>query len=98
MRGMGEIPVDIEARVCADFSAENRENAVCVIRNLGMELDREVPRILRCVLFLSRGELPLLMHNADQDRGDYQDVIYWAEYDEQDRRVRDFSQPFDPPA
>ena len=91
---MEEIPADIEARISADFSAEKRENAIHIIRTLGTELDREVHRILRCVLFLSRGELPLLMHNADQARRDYRGVIYWAEYDEQDRQVRDFNQPF----
>jgi len=93
---MKEIPADIEARIFADFSAENRENAILIIRKLGAELDREVHRILRCVLFLSHGELPLLMHNADQARSDYRDVIYWAEYDEQDSQVRDFNQPFAP--
>ena len=25
---------------------------------------------------------------------DYRDVIYWAEYDASDRKIRDFDQPF----
>ena len=98
MQGMTDIPTDIESRIAADFHAKDRESALFVIRTLGAELDREGPRILRCVVSLSCGELSLLAHNADQARSDYRDVIYWAEYDEQDRQVRDFNQPFDPHA
>jgi hypothetical protein len=91
---MDDIPADIESRISSDFPEEDRVSALDVIRSLAAQIDREVPRILRCVLFLSRGELPLLAYNAEQARLDYRDVIYWAEYDEQDRQVRDFNQPF----
>ena len=95
---MEDIAADIESRVRTDFPEKDRESAVCVLRKLVAELDREGPRVLRCVLFLAHGELPRLIHNAEQARLDYRDVIYWAEYDEQDRQLWDFNQPFDPPA
>jgi hypothetical protein len=97
MQGMPDLPPDIEDRIAADFAATDRPSAFGIIESLSGA--KETWRVCRCVLFLARGQLSLLAHNAEQARLDYRDVIYWAEYDEQDRLVRDFSKPFpSPPA
>jgi hypothetical protein len=87
---------DIVARIATDFPAADRAEALRLLELLASEVGGQ-PRVLRCVLFLARGDLARLAHNADRARSDWRDVIYWAEYDEQDRRVRDFDRPFPNP-
>ena len=84
---------DIEARVATDFAVEDRDNALGFLELLAAEEDGS-PRILRCVLYLARGDLSLLVHYADRARSDCRDVFFWAEYDEMDQRIRDFNRPF----
>jgi len=85
---------DIEARIDADFVMAQRMDALGILRQLESDLGKETSRILRCVVFLARGDLERLAHFANQARADYRDVIYWAEYDERDRHLRDFNSPF----
>jgi hypothetical protein len=86
---------DIEARIVADFQEADREEGRAILRLLEDELGGIVPpRILRCVLFLSAGDMARLVDFADRALNDWRDVIYWAEYDERDHRLRDFNQPF----
>ncbi len=85
---------DIAARVDGDFRVDERNEAKQVLARLHGECERESDRVLRCVVFLSEGSLQRLAHNAEQARQDYRDVIYWAEYDLNDNRLRDFNQPF----
>lgn len=84
---------DITARVAADFAPADRGDALGLLELLGSEVGGQ-PRVLRCVLFLAEGNLARLAHFADRARVDWRDVMYWAEYDEQDRLVRDFDRPF----
>lgn len=84
---------DIEARVAADFASADRGEALGLLELLKTELGCH-SRVLRCVLFLARGDLSCLARYADTARADWRDVIYWAEYDQADRQVRDFNQPF----
>jgi hypothetical protein len=86
---------DIQNRVSRDFSLADREKANSVLVQLCHELGGGELRILRCIVFLSQGELSRLAHYADQARMDARDVIYWAEYDDQDRQIYDFQKPFD---
>lgn len=51
-------------------------------------------RVIRCIVHLARGSTSQLLHFIASARIDYRDVIHWAEYDGDDRRVRDFSQAF----
>ena len=85
---------DIEARIATNFDNAHREEARDILRRLDEELrEGEHARILRCVLFLSGGDMELLVYYSDRASSDWRDVIYWAEYDEQDHRLRDFNQP-----
>jgi hypothetical protein len=93
-RGSAQLTPDIEARIAADFGPAERQEALGILQLLDNELGSGNSRVLRCIVFLARGELSLLVHNADRARSDRRDVIYWAEYDEHDRQVRDFNLPF----
>jgi hypothetical protein len=85
---------DIESQIDVDFVAGERMKAKEILQSICSELEIESERILRCIVFLAQGDIKLLGHNAEQAKQDYRDVIYWAEYDREDRRVRDFNQPF----
>ncbi len=84
---------DIVARVAADFVPADRGEAIELLELLVSEVGSQ-PRVLRCVVFLSCGDLAMLVYYADRARSDWRDVIYWAEYDEQNRHVRNFNRPF----
>jgi hypothetical protein len=94
MKDQSALTPDIEIRVAADFTPEQRNETLSILELLDEELGGGNYRVLRCVLFLARGDLARLVHFADRARSDWRDVIYWAEYDDQDRQVRDFNQPF----
>jgi hypothetical protein len=51
-------------------------------------------RILRCIVFVAKGDLDMLDKAIDLAKTDYRDLILWAEYDENNERVRDLSTPF----
>ena len=84
---------DIEARVAKDFTLRDHDDATAILDAPDRELRGDKARILRCVVFLARGNMEKLVHNADRALSDFRDVILWAEYDEQNRQVRDFNQP-----
>lgn len=86
------IPKDILHRIATEFRAEEIRD---VVQTLEAYQGPERDRIARCILFLSRGSLRQLKENAERARSDYRDVIYFAEYDEEDRHVHDFSRAFD---
>ena len=66
--------------VLEDFAGENQE------------LSDE--RILRCIVFVAKGDLDKLGEAIDLAKIDYRDLIVWAEYDETLERVRDLSTSF----
>jgi hypothetical protein len=91
----GLMAPDIEARIATDFRADERGEVRATLDLLDSELGNDShPRILRCVLFLAQGDATRLIQMADRTRMDWRDVIYWAEYEEHDFRMRDFNEPF----
>jgi hypothetical protein len=86
---------DIIAKIQRDFSRGDVAPAIDLVSNLSAE-DRYTftDQVLRCVLFLSNGSLSDLVRNLACARTDRRDVIYWAEYDTSDVRVRDHTVPF----
>jgi hypothetical protein len=66
--------------VLADFVDQNQELAS--------------DRILRCIVFVAKGDLNRQEKAIDLAKKDYRDLIVWAEYDEESERVRDLSNPF----
>ena len=57
-------------------------------------LGPEQTRVVRCLLFLSQGDLTLLQANAQTANQDYRDIIFFAEYDAANVRVNNFKLVF----
>ncbi|MCD2259323.1 hypothetical protein [Psychroserpens luteolus] len=55
-------------------------------------------RVIRCVIFLSEGNIVAFKNYLECARIDPRDVIFWAEYENLEgsnlKRLRDFSKPF----
>ncbi len=79
-----ELPDDVIARIEADFAEPRRAEVTEALLGLP-ETTREQARVARCVLFVADGDLA---------HTDYRDAIVAAEYDREDRRLRDLSRPF----
>ena len=81
-------------RIVADFGAE----AMVALRLLD-QLDASTKglmnaRILRAIIFLSRGSLAALNRNIERARTDCRDILWQAEYDGEEKRVRNFEKSF----
>ena len=86
------LPTDILQRVRSDFG---ESQASGVIRSLEAYAGPEPDRVRRCVLHLAAGASDKVAYFLDAATTDYRDVILWAEYDRDDRRVRDLSRTFE---
>ena len=88
---LGQIELDFEqekGRAVAALNAALKENDY--LRD---------ERIVRCIIFLAKGDLQQLTQRIVDAKNDPRDVMYWAEYMnrnslEEATRVRDFNKPF----
>jgi len=92
---MSWIPEDIEKRLRSDFGADVDLARRELEQLSGIASGAAWPRIARCVVHLANRELDKLSHFTDCDRQDWRDVIWWAEYDGKEERLRDFSRRFE---
>ena len=90
---MDPLPADIETRLSQDYPVESLPAVSC---SLATYLGSERDRVIRCIIHLSAGDPQRVSYYLGIATQDYRDVIYWAEYDKDDRRVRDFNRPFLP--
>jgi len=51
-------------------------------------------RVVRCMVHLAAGKTESLAHYIKAALGDPRDVIWWAEYDRDGKRMYDFNEPF----
>lgn len=51
-------------------------------------------RLIRSILFLSEGSIEQLQKYLNIAKIDFRDVFYWAEYDQNNKQIRDFKKPF----
>lgn len=90
---------DILERIKIDFGDES-EKATKVLNSFTHQSDSlNQDRIVRCIIFLSKGSLEVLIHRIQQASEDPRDVMLWAEYEglqdgEELKRVRDFNKTF----
>ncbi|UCD90697.1 MAG: hypothetical protein JSW04_04515 [Desulfobacterales bacterium] len=87
---------DILGKVNWDFEApDDAALALSVLQDFA-EQNRKLAsdRILRCIIFVAKGDLDVLDKAIGLAKTDYRDLIVWAEYDEKYERVRDLSTPF----
>src|ERR1700722_2341282 len=84
------IAPDIEEKVKLDYPPES---VLEVMQSLAKYHGPERNRVIRCIIHLSGGDPHRISHFAGVAAQDYRDVIYWAEYDDEDQRVHDFKKP-----
>lgn len=85
------LPKDIENKIRRDFS----NNEVVSVERLLLQYDgRESERVIRCIIHLSNGSYEKLKANIETAKMDYRDIILFAEYDLNNRKINDFTKPF----
>lgn len=91
---------DINARIQTDF-AENASKATTMLIDAIKKVDHlKTDRIIRCILFLAKGNLTNLNKYIETATFDTRDVMLWAEYeklsgDQNYKRLRDFNKTFE---
>jgi hypothetical protein len=98
--GSGDLPEDVTERIAADFGlTEARAVAMRLAGFAGQYADRhrEAPdaRTLRCIVFVAGGDRKRLADACGLALADVRELVVQAEYDDNDKRVRDFNEPFE---
>jgi hypothetical protein len=92
-----KLPADIEDQIEHDFGQQSNQLRALLLSYL-KTLDKEVDRVLRCIVFLAKGHLDTLREMIAAAQLDYRDVIFWADYEDHaganSSQVRDFNKPF----
>lgn len=81
---------DIEKWIKEHFSDSKRVREILVLLQ-SIDTAINLSRIVRCVLSLSKSDYDTLLNYTIAAVEDPRDVIFWAEYDDQDILVRDFN-------
>ncbi len=93
---MEKMEPDIHERVMRDFATDLHAQVESELRKMKSNLEPgRHSRIVRCVLYLAKGDVEVLRHHIKNALDDFRDVIWWAEYDAADNRLHDFNQPFE---
>jgi hypothetical protein len=85
---------DIANRIKQDFSAIEVQPVTELLIEF-QESTQSGERILRCLLYVARGQFNHLADAVATARLDFRDLIVSAEYDPSLQRIRDFNQAFD---
>lgn len=85
------LPDDVVRKIASDFPDEPLATILALLDDYG---GPERLRVIRCVIHLAEGNANKLLDFIGSASADYRDVIYSAEYDGRDQRIRDYSQPF----
>lgn len=92
---------DIIQRLTLDFD-DLADSAIGILQEALAKTDYlKTDRIIRCIIFLSKGDLDKLKHNISIAISDPRDVMLYAEYENLNdknlkyKRVRDFNNTFD---
>ena len=89
-----KLPPDIEWRIEIDFGPDGINPVRALFIETAEAITHERARVMRCVLHLAQGDEGRLLEYLQVAVIDYRDVIYWAEYDRDDRQIADFNRPF----
>ena len=91
---------DIIAKIKADFG-NNSDKAFIILKDAINKTDYlKSDRIIRCIIFLAKGNLIELNKNIETATFDTRDVMLWAEYKKHNgdlnyKRLRDFNKTFE---
>lgn len=98
---MTNLQVDILQRLELDFK-DLADSALKILLDAVNKTDYlENDRIIRCIIFLAKGNIEKLKSNIYIAKGDPRDIMLYAEYENLDdnefkyKRVRDFNKTFD---
>jgi hypothetical protein len=92
--------IDIIDKIKVDFGGNSTE-AFKKLEKAIQEVDYlQTDRIIRCIIFLSKGNLTQLDKYIEAAIFDPRDVMFWAEYENHDdfektKRLRDFNNVFE---
>ncbi len=85
---------DIIDKIKSDFSGKE-EFVFDLLKNAISKYDYlKTPRIIRCIIFLANKSVSELKINIERASFDPRDVMLYAEYIEEKKRVRDFNNSF----
>lgn len=91
---------DINEKIQTDFG-ENASKATTMLIDAINKVDYlKTDRVIRCIIFLAKGDLTDLNKYIETATFDTRDVMLWAEYEglnenEKPKRVRDFNKNFE---
>jgi hypothetical protein len=91
---------DINSRIRTDFG-ENASRAMTLLIDAINKVDYlKTDRVIRCIIFLAKGNLTDLNKYIETATFDTRDVMLWAEYEKLSgdlsyKRLRDFNKTFD---
>ena len=89
-----EIALDIQQKLALDFGSE-MPFAKDEIEALYAATNWQISdKMIRCIIYLAKGDVMLLKRTIGCARKDYKDVLWLAEYDRGDDRLRDFNKTF----
>ncbi len=91
---MDEIKKDIIDKINSDFLADDAELVINLIKELKDNNKELSDRIIRCIVYVSQGDLTKLDEAQQLAELDYRDLIISAEYKNFEERLRNFNNPF----
>lgn len=91
---------DINVRIRTDFGENSNKATTRLIDAINKVDYLKTDRVIRCIIFLAKGNLTDLNRYIETATYDTRDVMLWAEYEglkenEKPKRVRDFNKTFD---
>ena len=96
-----EFQEDIIRKIHTDFG-KNSNEAFEILNNAIEKTEYlKTDRVIRCIIFLSKGDLSELHRYIDSATYDTRDVMFWAEYKKKLngntslKRIRDFNNTFE---
>jgi hypothetical protein len=91
---------DINKRIQIDFGENSTKARTMLINAIDQVSYLNTDRVIRCIIFLAKGDLTDLNKFIEKATYDTRDVMLWAEYDKLSdelnyKRQRDFNKTFD---
>jgi hypothetical protein len=91
---------DIIRRINTDFGVNSNQAIEALTKAIEKTAYLKTPRVVRCIIFLSKGSLDELNRYIEVATNDTRDVMLWAEYENLDdytklKRLRDFNKTFE---
>jgi hypothetical protein len=90
---------DINARIRTDFEENSSKATTMLLDAINKVEYLKTDRVIRCIIFLAKGNLTDLNKYIETATFDTRDVMLWAEYEglkenEKPKRVRNFNKTF----